>query len=210
MNTIAETVWPDCFLTFLRVIKDSNLDRSILDCGAGGHKPPLAFFKNLGFKTYGIDISKKSVALANNYEQKHNLSLNIQEGDMRTLPYNDSSMSFVYTQNSLCHLNKKDHLRVIMEINRVLKTGGYCLVDFMSAESSYCNEEVMGEIVGNNEYKMKNRDEDNYHSFFHDNEPDNYFSNMNIVRIDKVITQIKAKKKPYFDIRYYYYAQKKE
>ena len=79
MNLIADNIWPDCFLTFLRVIKDSDLEKSILDCGAGGNKPPLAFFNNLGFKTYGIDISKKSLALANDYEQNHNISLNIQK-----------------------------------------------------------------------------------------------------------------------------------
>jgi len=206
MNHIAENLWPECLLTFLRVIKDSDLDKSILDCGAGGRRPPLAFFKQLSFETYGIDISQKSLELAKRYESDKNIILNIQHGDMKELPFDDSSISFIYTQNSLCHLSKKDHSIVINEINRVLKVGGYCLVDFMSAESSYCTEEEMGELVGENEYVMRNGDS---HSFFVDNEPDNYFCNMNVTRVDKIITKLTDEKNPMKHVRYYYYAQKR-
>jgi len=206
MNLIDENLWPECLLTFLKVIKKSDLDKSILDCGAGGRRPPLAFFKQLNFETYGIDISQKSLELAKRYENDKNIILNIQYGDMRDLPFDDSSISFIYTQNSLCHISKKDHSIVINEINRVLKVGGYCLVDFMSAESSYCTEDQMGEIVGDNEYRMKDGD---YHSFFVDNEPDNYFCNMNIFRVDKIITYLKNEQDPVRHVRYYYYAQKR-
>lgn len=209
MNHITENIVPECLLTFLRVIKDSDLDKSILDCGAGGRRPPLAFFKKLNFETYGIDISKKSLELAERYESENNIILNIQYGDMRKLPFNDSSISFIYTYNSICHLSKKDHFLVINEVNRVLKTGGYCLVDFMSVESSYCREDEMGEMVGDNEYMMKVQDEERLHSFFTDNEPDNYFCDMRVVRIDKIITDFKDEKKKYKEVKYYYYAQKR-
>lgn len=209
MNLLEKNIWPEGLITFLRVIKDSELNRSVLDCGAGGKKPPLALFHRIGFKTYGIDISDQSLQFASSYEQKNNIKLNIKYGDMRNLPFEDSTISFVFTQNSLCHLDKRDHAVVIDEIVRVLRPEGYCFIDFMSTESSYCNEEEMRlyTLVGDNEYRKKGQDVDCYHSFFNDEEPDKYFSQLNIVRIDKIVSDIRAKHS-WVDVRYNYYAQK--
>ncbi|MFX0095294.1 MAG: hypothetical protein ACFFBD_26405, partial [Candidatus Hodarchaeota archaeon] len=105
-------------------------------------------------------------------------------------------------------LSKKDTAITIDEIKRVLKRGGYCLVDFMSVEASFCNEEEMGELVGDHEYFLSGREEDYFHSFFRDSEPDIYFSKMDIVRKDKVIIEHRAHQPPYTDVRLYYYVQK--
>ncbi len=203
-----QIIWPECLYTFLNIISKSPLEKTVLDCGAGGRRPPLALFKTLGYQTYGIDISEKSLEAANMFEQHHNVSLNIKYGDMRKLPFEDESMSFIYTQNSLCHISKKDHVLVISEIQRVLPKDGFCLVDFMSVESSYCTEEEMGELIGNHEYRMKDGDEDTYHSFFQGNEPDSYFTDLKIIRIDKVIIDHRIVDNPYTDVRYYYFAKK--
>ena len=207
MGSITEEIWPECLITFLRVIKDSNLDKSILDLGAGGKKPPLALFEKIGFKTFGIDISKKSIELSNRYECENDVKLNIRHGDMRKLPYGDSSISFIYSQNSICHLSKEDHKLVIGEIIRVLKPNGYILLDFMSADSSYVKESELGEMVGNNEYRMKTRDEEYFHSFFVDDEPDDYFKGLEIVRKDKIMKDVRNER-PYIDFRFYYYVKK--
>ncbi|MFX0095295.1 MAG: class I SAM-dependent methyltransferase, partial [Candidatus Hodarchaeota archaeon] len=82
-------------------IKSSPLEKKVLDCGAGGARPPLALFRQRRYESYGIDISKKSIESANIFARKNHLKLNIQLGDMKAIPFEDESFSFVYTQNSL-------------------------------------------------------------------------------------------------------------
>ncbi|MFX1256016.1 MAG: class I SAM-dependent methyltransferase [Promethearchaeota archaeon] len=203
-----EVIWPECVYNFLKLIKSSPLEKKILDCGAGGMYPPLAFFRQKGYETYGIDISENAIDAANAFAERNRFKLNIQRGDMRQISFEAESFSFVYTQNSLCHLTKKDTAIVIEEIKRVLCKGGYCLVDFMSVESSFCNEKEMGKLVGDHEYQMSGREEDWFHSFFCDSEPDKYFSNMTIIRVDKIIIEHRAADPAYTDVRLYYYVQK--
>ncbi len=203
-----DIIWPENIYTFLKLIASSPLEKKVLDCGAGGRRPPLALFRQKGYQTYGIDISKATIDAANAFAEQNQLELNIQFGDMRKLPFEDESFSFVYTQNSICHLSKKDSRIAIDEMKRVLKRGGYCLVDFMSIDCSFCNEEEMGQLVGDYEYHTSDGDEDYLHSFYHDSEPNDYFSNMTIIRTDKIITAYRAVKKPYTDVRLYYYVQK--
>lgn len=203
-----QIIWPDCLYNFLRLIKSSPLEKKILDCGAGGRHPPLVFFNNNGYQTYGIDISQKEINLANKFASENDFSLNIRFGDMRKIPFEDHSFSFVYTQNSLCHLNKNDIQIAISEIMRVLVPEGICLIDFMSIDSSYCNEEEMGTLVGDYEFKMDDGDESDLHSFYCDNEPDKYFLNFNILRKDKVITELFTYDLPVKMVNLYYYVQK--
>ncbi|MHA1221258.1 MAG: class I SAM-dependent methyltransferase, partial [Candidatus Heimdallarchaeota archaeon] len=59
---------------------DLNLEKKILDCGAGGRLPPLTMFNEFGFKTHGIDISKNQIKHANDYSNTKGMTLNIVEG----------------------------------------------------------------------------------------------------------------------------------
>ena len=72
--------------TFLTYCQDSPLDRVVLDCGAGGATPPLAMFRAHGFRTHGIEISARQLALARRFCQERDLELNLIHGDMRDLP----------------------------------------------------------------------------------------------------------------------------
>jgi len=87
-----DIIWPEYLYTFLKIIKSSPLDKNVLDCGAGGHRPPLALFKLKGYETCGVDISDKALQLASNFAELNHLNLNIQKGDMRNLPFDDESI----------------------------------------------------------------------------------------------------------------------
>ena len=203
-----DPIWPGYLYNFLKLIASSPLEKKILDCGAGGAHPPLTLFYKKGYETHGVDISERSIQAANSFAEKHQINLILRKADMRNLPYDDESFSFVSTQNSLCHLTKADHKKSIEEMSRVLRKDGYLFVDFMSTDSSFCNEEEMGELVGDHEYSMKDRDFDNYHSFFRNDEPEDYFVNMKVIQKERVISENKIAEIPYTDVRLYYYVQK--
>jgi len=95
-------------LVFLNECNQSHLPKIILDCGAGGGFPPLAIFHREGYKTYGIEISDSQIERAQAYEQEYNMQFNIIKGDMRELPYEDESFSFVFSHHTIHHLCKND------------------------------------------------------------------------------------------------------
>jgi ubiquinone/menaquinone biosynthesis C-methylase UbiE len=202
-------LWPLSVYRFLKIIETTDLEKKILDCGAGGPRPPLALFYNHGYETHGIDISEPAIVASNKYASEHDITLNIVPGDMREIPFDDETFSFVFSQNSICHLTKKDMTKAIQEMNRVLKPGGYLLVDFMSTESSYYGSPSLGEEVGPGEYQYIDEDGDTVlHSFLSDGEPDKYFTGLKIVRIVKTTSQNLSRKFLDVDVRMDYYATK--
>jgi len=206
---LLEIVWPMSVYRFLKIIETTELERKILDCGAGGPRPPLALFRSRGFETHGIDISDAAIKASDKYANEQNLNLNIIRGDMREIPFDESSFSFVFSQNSVCHLTKKDVMKAIKEMSRVLKPGGYMMVDFMSTESSYYGNPTLGDEVGPGEYQYVDDDGDEVlHCFHDDNEPDQYFSGLKIVRKVKTISENLLRSLTDVDVRLDYYVTK--
>ncbi|MCK4567047.1 MAG: class I SAM-dependent methyltransferase [Candidatus Thorarchaeota archaeon] len=173
-----QLVFPPRMYTFLWEIKESKLEKKILDCGAGGNIPPLAIFHQHGFETHGIEISDDQIERATKFCQKHDINLNIVKGDMRKLEYSDESFSHVFSQNSIFHLTKVDTATAMSEMKRVLRTDGYLYVNFISVEDQGYG---IGEEAGPGEWIALEREVPTLHSYYHDNEPDAYFEDMNIV-----------------------------
>ncbi len=202
-------IWPSHLYRFLRIIEKVPLEKKILDCGAGGPRPPLALFAKYGYETHGIDISASAIASARKYSEENQLDINIIEGDMRKMPFDNESFSFIFSQNSICHLTKKDTKKAIDEITRVLKPSGYCFIDFMSTESSYCGDESLGKDVGQDEYQYVDEDGDEIlHCFHNDGEPDQYFTGLKVVHKIKTIAENLNRATTDIDVRIEYYATK--
>ncbi len=202
-------IWPSHMYRFLKIIEAIPLEKKILDCGAGGPRPPLALFCQYGYETHGIDISESAISSALKFSEENQLNIDIIEGDMRKIPFDDESFSFVFSQNSICHLTKNDTMKAIDEITRVLRPGGYCFVDFMSSESSYYGAESLGNEVGPGEYQYVDEDGDEILHCFHSNdEPDQYFSGLKIVRKIKTIVENLNRSPTDVDVRMEYYATK--
>ena len=130
---------------FLRFCNQEDLEKEVLDCGAGGACPPLGLFAENGYKTLGIEFDDSQLEKADRFAKEHNLKLNILKGDMRKLPFKDESISFVYSYNSIFHMKKEDVLKSIDELKRVLKPGGLLFVNFLSVNDFRYGE---GEEVG--------------------------------------------------------------
>ena len=159
---------------FLQECNKIDLEKKILDCGAGGPTPPLAIFNEAGYKTYGIEILESRIQQSEKFAQEHNMELNIILGDMRELPYEDESFSFVFSHHTIHHMTKKDIAKAMKEMERVLAPGGLIFVNFPSVDCASYDETIdtsSGELV------QMHGDEEVIHCFFQDNEADAYFGN---------------------------------
>ncbi|MBW9146610.1 class I SAM-dependent methyltransferase [Clostridium sp. CM028] len=163
---------------FLKHCQDISLEKTVLDCGAGGNCPPLGLFHEFGYETYGIELDDTQVQKSKEFELLHEMILNIAKGDMRHLPFEDNSISFVYSYNSIFHMKKQDIALAVNEIKRVLKPNGLCFINFLSLNNFGFEK---GEKAGENEFLEDEDGEKVLHSYFDINEGDQYFSDMNIL-----------------------------
>ncbi|WP_143315546.1 class I SAM-dependent methyltransferase [Clostridium sp. HBUAS56017] len=178
---------------FLNYCNEYNLEKTILDCGAGGANPPLYIFEKSGYKTYGIEISDSQLEKARNFSNQAGINLNISKGDMRKLSFEDQSLSYIYSYNSIFHMSKNDIQKSINEIKRVLKPGGLCCLNFLSLEDEGVGT---GKELGNNEFLQMERGEEVIHSYFNIDEAESFFSDMKIIyKENRIIERLYEGKK---------------
>jgi len=162
-----------------------NQQGKILDCGAGGPVPPLALFAQHGYACWGIDISAEQLSQASHFCQEHQLAINLQPGDMRALPFEDGFFDHVYEHYAMCHLNKKDTLKTIQEMYRVTKSGGFCFLGMISAET--WPRSMFGEEKGPGEYWGEEGGERRMHSMFTQEEADQLVADWEVVKKEKQV-----------------------
>jgi len=176
--------YPSSLYNFLRFIQNNPVreNKKILDCGAGGGDPKLAFFHENGFETYGIDISDDQINDAQNFSEKNSINLRIVKGDMKNIPFSSNFFVYVFSYLSMVHLSKKDIAIAINEIHRVLMKGGLCYLNFLSKDDVHFDEKResnQGEIISFHE------NQEEVHSYYEDEEPDDYFKNFEIIYKEK-------------------------
>jgi len=103
-----KVIWATPLYKFLRHCNDSQLDTTVLDCGAGGDDPPLQLFYEYGYKTFGVEVSENPFKQAKKFCREHSMKLNILKGDMRYLSFRSGSFSFAYSFNAIFFMTKKD------------------------------------------------------------------------------------------------------
>ena len=165
-------------------VSGEKLGRRILDCGAGGRTPPLGLFAEFGFETFGIDLSESQIEAAREFCKDRNLNVKFSIGDMRDIPFDDNSFDHVYEFYSMVHLTKSDILKAIEEMKRVVRRGGHLFFGFASRDTW----PIMGEEREKDEFWLfEHSDEEVVHSFFNDNEIDDYLEDLEILRRDKMV-----------------------
>jgi len=158
--------------TFLLYCNGQELEKNILDCGAGGTCPPLAIFAEQGYKTCGIEIDDEAIEKAKAFEKEHGLELNISKGDMRNLMYENESFSYLFSYNTIFHMSKEEINKTIGEIKRVLKPEGLAFINFLSTKDFRYG---MGEKVAEGEYLQKENGGMVLHSYHEEDEAEKYF-----------------------------------
>jgi ubiquinone/menaquinone biosynthesis C-methylase UbiE len=99
------------------------LNAKVLDLGCGpGHDTHK--FNELGFQALGIDLSKGMLIEA---KIRHPCSKFILS-DMRWLSLQDANFDGVWMSASLLHIPRIEARRVLFEIKRVLRNGGYLYI----------------------------------------------------------------------------------
>lgn len=169
---------------FLWYCEKSGLEKKVLDCGAGGTLPPLALFKQYGYETHGIEISEEQISQAQEFCKENGLEIEIIQGDMRQLPYEDRSFSFVFSYNTIFHLTKKDMKVAINEIKRVLKKDGLFYVNFLTTEDGLYGE---GEEQEKGEFVQIMGEKRVLHTCLEDDELKDFLEGFELIYFDKKI-----------------------
>ncbi|MEZ5359899.1 MAG: class I SAM-dependent methyltransferase [Candidatus Zixiibacteriota bacterium] len=157
------------FLSYLKYHEDDFgklQGKRILDCGAGGSLPPVTIFAQAGCEAFGIDNNPEQLALAKSYCDEHGVSVNLHQGDMRAIPFEDESFDIVYEHFAMCHLSKNDNRKSLGEMMRVLKSGGICFAGFISKNTW----PIVGEEINPGEFAAEEHGARALHSFFSDAE----------------------------------------
>lgn len=168
---------------FFEFTEKSDFEKKILDCGAGGSKPKIAVFSERGYEAHGVEISNTQIERAQKYAEENNLEYKIAKADMRKLPYEDETFSFVYSYHTIMHLTKAGTKKAIKEMLRVLKKGGLLYINFQSTDSTGLN---YGKDIGDNEIldiseADKNGFEDTFHSYYNNDEADKLFDGIELL-----------------------------
>lgn len=163
---------------FLDMCNASGLEKTILDCGAGGETPPLSLFAQYGYTTCGIEMSDRQIQLANEFAGLRNQQLNIMQSDMRQLPLESESFSFVYSYNSVFHMRKEDVRKAVAEMKRVLKPNGLLFVNFLTLKDFRVGD---GLDLGDNQFEQEEDDELVIHSYYDYDEADALFEDMELI-----------------------------
>lgn len=163
---------------FLRYCNQSKLPKKIVDCGAGGDMPPLGLFYTEGYETIGVEIDSRQLELSKMFEKENDMKLNIVKGDMKSLPFKDGKIPFLYSYGSIFHMPKDDIKVTIEEFERVLKKDGLCYINVLSKEDERYGTGIK---VSADEFIQNEDKKEILHSYFEFNELESYFKHSDII-----------------------------
>jgi len=167
--------WPDSIAIkfFGRLSKNMNLSgKKALDIGCGGGKD-LLLFCEMGMKAYGIEISEAAIKVACNYLKHWNESSEIKLYNGKDIPYPNEYFDFAISMGVLDHMLFSHALKLIKEIHRVLKSGGYICA---SLHSIYDSNYGKGRQIEKNTYIIEKGD-------FEVGLPQHYYDETDILKL---------------------------
>lgn len=137
------------YFLFIKKLKKTKL----LEIGAGTGENTLRLIK-MKFKVCATDISPKSVeVMSQRYSKYKNFSSKV--ADMEKLPFKNDSFDVICSAGSLSY---GDNNRVMNEIYRVLKLGGWVvLVDSLNDNPIYRFNRYINYIKGNRSWSTLKR-----------------------------------------------------
>ena len=176
--------------TFLEYCNNSPLEKEILECGVGvwnsSVEPLLVRFYAHGYEIHGVEISDERAAAAREYCEAHQVDADIRTGNMRRLPFEDASMSFVFSYNTIFHMTKAEVAIAMGEIERVLKPRGLCFVNFLSVDSDTYGK---GEEIGKGEFVEHGGGAEALHVYYEDAEADASFGGFEVLHKEKRVME---------------------
>ncbi|MFH1445739.1 MAG: class I SAM-dependent methyltransferase [Nanoarchaeota archaeon] len=104
---------------------DIKKGTSVLDVGFGRGELLLHCSK-AGAQVTGIDYSKDAYKIARNVLIGHDCDL--ITADARKLPFKSNSFDKIISNDTIEHMNREDGIKMLKEMYRVLKPGGFMIV----------------------------------------------------------------------------------
>ena len=102
--------------------QEGSLSLKLLDFGCGDGLTSKYFIKHFPSSFYyGIDVSSENIKQAL-LLKPHNCSFYLYPGN--ELPFEDETFDIALAANVFHHIDRKDHVKTIMEISRTLKPTG--------------------------------------------------------------------------------------
>lgn len=163
---------------FLGYCNESPLEKKVLDCGAGGSNPPLWLFHEYGYQTHGVEISTAQIDQSMKFCQDSGINLGIVQGDMKNIPFGESSFSFLFSYNTSVHMSKQDFLKALSEFARVTQSGGLCYVNFLSTD---CDTYGDGVEVADGEFLQEDEEGDVLFCHYKIGEPEQLMTGFEII-----------------------------
>ena len=165
-----DIVWATPLYEFLRQCSAAPLLRRVLDCGAGGSDSPVQLFHQYGYRTCGIDIQAEAVRRAACFCRDNGVPLGIFLGDMRSIPFASESFGAVFSFNAIWFMTKPDTARAVREMERGLRPGGLCYVNFVSADDPnrrpFADDAYARRLLSSEQFA--DHEDDEAESYFHD------------------------------------------
>jgi len=164
----ADIVWhpSESVIRFINstVKKGNKKVERVLDigCGNGRHIVYLAREK---WNVYGLDISQKSLDIADEWLEREGLFAELKKGCATALPYPDEYFDVVICFGVLDHLLFDDTEAAITEIDRVLKPGGLVFLSLRSTRDTDCGR---GDEVEHNTFLLNGAAEQGLAQHFFD------------------------------------------
>ncbi|HHN81355.1 MAG TPA: class I SAM-dependent methyltransferase [Methanomicrobia archaeon] len=165
-------------LKFLALSNRSPLEKTVLDCGAGGEVPPLALFAAMGYTCTGIDIDTDRLDKARTFFKANNISATLEQGDIRALRFEDDAFSFSYSFNTIFHLKKKEIQKGIEELHRVTAPGGGVFFNVLSVDDWDFGE---GDEVDPGEFMQVEGEGMTIHSYFEHDECEKWLTGFDLI-----------------------------
>jgi len=114
---------------FIRRVLDLPKGSKILDLCSGYGRHSVLLAKH-GYKVTAFDLNKKALNLLKCKAKENNLDIEIIEGDMRKIPFNNRFDGVINIFTSFGYFeNDRENLKVLEEIRKSLKDNGKFLLD---------------------------------------------------------------------------------
>jgi UDP-N-acetylglucosamine transferase subunit ALG13/ubiquinone/menaquinone biosynthesis C-methylase UbiE len=107
----------------------STLDikkKKILEVGSGSGRDSI-YLAKIGADNYLVDYVEAPLKIANEIAEREKLKITAIKTDAKKLPFPDDNFDFIFSGGLIEHFTEPEHL--IKEQVRVLKKGGYLLID---------------------------------------------------------------------------------
>ena len=104
-----------------------------LGCGVGRH---VVYLAERGFRMAGVDISPSGMRLTQEVCSLRQFNFEGHVSDMSTLPWEDETFDAVLSISAIHHHQRREIVRTLGEVRRVLKPGGLLLADFPCTDTA--------------------------------------------------------------------------